>query len=125
MNKKELAKFKKAIEAEREKVLHDLGILGEEINSLSSSKGSRKQGYSNHMADIGTDSMEQEQTFLHASQGYDYLNALESALKRIENGTYGICADCSGKIPTKRLEAYLAAELCITCKAKREKQHRN
>lgn len=124
MNKKDLARFKKVIEAEREKVLYDLGMLGEEINSLSSSKGGKKQGYSNHMADIGTEAMEQEQTFLHASQGYDYLNALESALKRIELGTYGICEECSGKIPTKRLEAYPAAKLCITCKAKREKQHR-
>lgn len=124
MNKKELNKFKKAIEAERKKVLDDLGMLGEEINSLASSKNSRKQGYSNHMADIGTEAMEQEQTFLHASQGYDYLNALESALKRVEKGTYGICEECSGKIPTKRLEAYLAAKLCITCKAKQEKEYR-
>ena len=122
MNKRDLAKFKKAIEAERTKVLHDLGMLGEEINSLSSSKGSKKQGYSNHMADIGTEAMEQEQTFLHASQGYDYLNALENALKRIDKGTYGTCEECSGTIPLKRLEAYLAAKLCITCKAKREKQ---
>lgn len=125
MNKRELARFKKMIEAEREKVLEDLGLLGDEISSISSQKGSRKQGYSNHMADIGTDAMEQEQTFMHASQGYGYLNALDKALKRIEKGTYGICEDCSGKIPTKRLEAYLAAELCISCKAKREKKHRS
>lgn len=124
MKKNDLAKFKKIIEAEREKVLDDLGHLGEEINSMSSNKSGGKQGYSNHMADIGTDAMEQEQTFLHASQGYDYLHALEDALKRIEKGTYGVCEECSGDIPQKRLEAYPAARLCISCKSKQEKLHR-
>jgi DnaK suppressor protein len=124
MTKKELARFKKLIETEREKVLNDLGIIGDELTAFAADKSGRKQGYSNHMADIGTDAMEQEQTFMHASQGYGYLSALESALKRIERGMYGVCEECSGIIPTKRLEAYLAARLCITCKSKREKLHR-
>ena len=77
------------------------------------------------MADIGSDAMEQEQAFLHASQGANYLGALDDALDRIEKGTYGVCEECSGKIPAKRIQAYLAARLCVDCKSKLEKLQRS
>ncbi|UCG53454.1 MAG: TraR/DksA C4-type zinc finger protein [Candidatus Latescibacterota bacterium] len=125
MNKRELARFRKLVEEERERVLKKLGVIGEEISDRTSNKASGSQGYSNHMADIGSDAMEQEQAFLHASQGTDYLRRLDDALKRIEDGTYGVCEECSSKIPVKRLEAYLAAKLCVDCKSKQEKLQRS
>ena len=91
----------------------------------TSSKSSGNQGYSNHMADIGSDAMGQEQAFMHASQGNEYLRRLDDALKRVEAGSYGVCDECDDKIPVKRLEAYLAAKLCVTCKSKREKLQRS
>ena len=125
MNKRELEKFKKLIMAERERVAAKLDSIEESINDRSSSQPSGAQGYSNHMADIGSDAMEQEQAFLHASQGADYLRQLDEALDRIERGTYGICDECGGKIPVKRLEAFLSAYLCIDCKSKQEKLQRS
>jgi RNA polymerase-binding protein DksA len=125
MNKKDLARFKRLIEVERERVVGQLDSIEEAINDRSSSQASGSQGYSNHMADIGSDAMEQEQAFLHASQGTDYLRQLDDALKRIEDGTYGVCEECSGKIPLKRLEAYLAARLCVDCKSQQEKLQRS
>lgn len=125
MNKRELKRFKKLIEEEKAKVLNDIGMVEEEIAGMSASKGSGKAGYSNHMADIGTDAMEQEQAFLRASKGVDYLVSLEEALKRIDIGNYGICELCQSKIPTKRLEAFLAARLCIQCKSSQEKLRRS
>ena len=124
MNKKDLARFKKLIEKERERVISDLGLIEEEIDALSSGQGSGSRGYSNHMADIGSDAMETEQAFLHASQGTGYLRKLDDALKRIEKGTYGTCEVCSGKISVKRLEAYPGARMCIECKSKQEKLQR-
>lgn len=124
MNKRELAKFEKLILDEMNRVREKLGVIGEEISDRTENKASGSQGYSNHMADIGSDAMEQEQAFLHASQGTEYLNRLEVALKRIRDGSYGICEECSSKIPTKRLEAYLAADLCVECKSKQEKLQR-
>jgi DnaK suppressor protein len=125
MNKKELARFRKLIEAERERVRRNIGIIEEEISDRTSNKASGNQGYSNHMADIGSDAMEQEQAFLHASQETEYLKQLEDALKKVDEGTYGECEDCSGTIPVKRLEAYLAARLCVACKSKQEKLQRS
>ncbi|MFQ5510383.1 MAG: TraR/DksA family transcriptional regulator [Candidatus Krumholzibacteriia bacterium] len=125
MNKKDLARFKKRIEAERGRVAGKLDVIGEGISDRTASQSAGNQSYSNHMADVGSDAMEQEQAFLHASQGADYLRALDEALKRIEAGKYGVCEICAGKIPVKRLEAYLAARLCITCKSEQEKFQRS
>ncbi len=125
MNKKELARFRKLIDAERDRVRRVLGIIEEEISDRTSNKASGNQGYSNHMADIGSDAMEQEQAFLHASQETEYLKQLEDALKRVDDGSYGQCEECSGTIPLKRLEAYLAARLCVACKSKQERLQRS
>ena len=125
MTKKELARFRKLIENEREKVHQKLGVIEEEISDRAANQGGAGQAYSNHMADIGSDAIEQEQAFLHASQGSDYLRLLDDALRRIDNETYGNCEECEGKIPIKRLEAYLPARLCIDCKSKQEKLHRS
>jgi DnaK suppressor protein len=124
MNKRELQRFRKLIEKDKQSVLEKLGMIEEELEGLRAS-GSGNQSYSNHMADIGTDAMEQEQAFLHASQGTDYLLALEDALKRVEKGTYGTCESCGSKIPNRRLEAFLAARLCVDCKSKFEKLPRS
>lgn len=125
MNKKELARFRKLIQAERERVRRNIGVIEEEISDRTSNKASGNQGYSNHMADIGSDAIEQEQAFLHASQETEYLTQLDEALKRVDDGTYGECEECSGTIPLKRLEAYLAAMLCVVCKSKQEKLPRS
>lgn len=124
MNKKDLQRFRNLIEEERQRVLHRLGMIEEEIQGMAASQ-SGNQSYSNHMADIGSDVIEQEQAFLHASQGTDYLIALEAALRRIEKGTYGTCEDCGEKIPPRRLEAFLAARLCIKCQSRAEKMQRS
>ena len=124
MNKKDLQRFRKLIEDERLRVVQRIGMIEEEIQGMAASQ-SGNQSYSNHMADIGSDAMEQEQAFLHASQGTDYLMALEDALRRIDKGTYGICEECEEKIPPRRLEAFLAARLCIKCQSRLERLQRS
>ena len=123
MTKRDLQRFKKLIEEERERVLQRLGMIEEEIQGINS-RDTGNQSYSNHMADISSDAMEQEQAFLHASQGTDYLIALEEALRRVDKGTYGVCEECEEKIPPRRLEAFLAARTCVKCQSRLERIQR-
>jgi RNA polymerase-binding protein DksA len=55
------------------------------------------------------------------SQSSKQLEAIDAALLRIENGTYGICIQCGKHIPTERLEAIPFALLCIDCKRANER----
>jgi DnaK suppressor protein len=60
----------------------------------------------------------------HASlieRSEDRLRLIEQALARVENGTYGTCAECGENIPTERLKALPFALLCVDCQQKRGK----
>jgi DnaK suppressor protein len=48
------------------------------------------------------------------------LKAIEEALRRIDEGDYGICEDCDEEIPVGRLNAMPFAVRCIECQEKQE-----
>ena len=47
-----------------------------------------------------------------------------AALGRIQDGSYGTCADCGRSIPEGRLEARPEAARCVHCQAKRDRLRR-
>uniref|UniRef100_A0A7C4NT44 RNA polymerase-binding protein DksA n=1 Tax=Thermodesulfobacterium geofontis TaxID=1295609 RepID=A0A7C4NT44_9BACT len=52
------------------------------------------------------------------------LKKIEKALRKIEEGTYGICEACGTEIDEKRLIARPEATLCIDCKRAQERMER-
>ncbi len=49
------------------------------------------------------------------------LKDVEECLRKVNEGTYGICEDCGEEISEKRLHVIPTASLCIDCKEQREK----
>ena len=128
--KSKLNKFRKLIEKEIETVHRDIDELKEGV--LDSKKANESNVpdsvYSVHMADAGTDSHEKEKNFQFMVRENSYYQNLISALKRIDNGTYGICKQCAEEpknlcstcplIPEDRLMAVPIATMCVECKEK-------
>jgi len=50
------------------------------------------------------------------------LRAIEEAIHRIEQGSYGICMECENAIAPARLEAVPWTRVCIDCKARQQQQ---
>lgn len=48
------------------------------------------------------------------------LVAIDAALKRVADGSYGLCLDCGAAMPTARLHANPTALCCVACQDKRE-----
>ena len=48
------------------------------------------------------------------------IRRIQSALQRIDDGTYGVCEDCGDDIGTPRLKARPVTKLCINCKSRQE-----
>ncbi len=48
------------------------------------------------------------------------LQAIDEALRRIEDGSYGVCRDCGEPIAEARLNAIPWTRVCITCKEKQK-----
>ena len=46
--------------------------------------------------------------------------AIDDALTRLTEGTYGICAECGVEITERRLDAVPFAKLCVECQSKEE-----
>jgi DnaK suppressor protein len=60
----------------------------------------------------------------HASlieRSEDRLRLIHQALARVDNGTYGTCAECGDHIPRERLKALPFALRCVDCQLKRGK----
>lgn len=66
-----------------------------------------------HMADIGTDTYEQEFSLGLMDSERRLVREILDALKRIERGTYGICEGTGQPIPKGRLEANPWARYCV------------
>ena len=73
-----------------------------------------------HMADIGSDNFEQEFTLSLMETEEGTLDAVESAIEKIEDGVYGECDECGGQISKARLQAIPYTPLCIKCAQKLE-----
>lgn len=53
------------------------------------------------------------------------LRLIEEALDKIEEGTYGTCEECGGKIPKGRMKAMPFALYCVDCKEMIEKEEKS
>ena len=119
MNKRDLKKFESLLLQERHRLATGIERLEE---------GSLYQPASDHVADVssyaevGTDNNERETALSLASGESDLLTDVMQALKRIEDGAYGVCPGCSKDIPKKRLEVFPAAACCVECQSKLEKE---
>lgn len=123
MDREDLEYFRKLLLEKKEALLKELDYLEETVigTSLKESSGNLSS-YSIHMADQGTDMQEREQAFLFAYREGRYMYHIDEALRRIEEGTYGICVECGQPISRERLEAVPHARLCIRCKTEEEKR---
>jgi len=99
-------------------------ILGNVTSMESESLRRDRSDLSNlpiHMADMGTDSYEIENTIGLMSSERKILVEIDDALSRIENGTYGICEADDEPIPKARLRAIPWARYCVRCATLMEK----
>ena len=106
LNEEDLKHFESRLLEERARIMREMGHLEStqlKVNPRDSS--GEVGGYSFHMADAGTDSMEREISFDIASKEGRLLREIDDALRRIYNGVYGICEASGAPISRARLEA--------------------
>lgn len=99
-------------------------ILAVEKEALSNSQKDASgdlSGYSIHMADLATDSYDREFSLSRASVDQKVIYQIDEALKRIEDGEYGICMSCGEQITKKRLKVVPHTKFCIACQNAEER----
>ena len=74
-----------------------------------------------HVGETATATLDREIDYTLGENSGQVLAEIDAALKRVEDGTYGICVSCGREIAVERLEAYPWASLCIDCKRQAER----
>ena len=77
-----------------------------------------------HQADLGSETFEREKDLSILEQVEAELADVEHALRRLDDGTYGICEACGRPIEDARLEALPAARFCVEDQAAAEQELR-
>ncbi len=118
LTKKEMKKFQELLEEKRKAVLERAReMLAVENMALDT----------NDLPDeMDLASSEYLQSFELRLRGREksLLSKLDLALKKIEDGTFGVCEICEEPIGKKRLEARPETTLCIKCKEDQEREER-
>ncbi len=123
LDKKGLSEFKKLIFKRKEEILEGIKHISEDTLKKSQKDAAGDiSSYTYHMADVATDTYDREFSLGLASNGREALYELDDALKRIEDGTFGICEDCKQSITKNRLKAVPYARFCVKCQEKKEKK---
>jgi RNA polymerase-binding transcription factor DksA len=66
----------------------------------------------NHLADLATETIDREIDYTLEENSGNVLREIEAALKRIDNGSYGLCTACGKPIEPERLEYLPWATQC-------------
>jgi len=113
----ELAEFKQLILDKLEKARADLKLLTEAYTNYSDSD-TNDTSPTFKVLEEGQQVLSKEENARLADRQRRFINNLEAALIRIENGTYGICRETGKLISKERLRAVPHATLSIEAKNK-------
>jgi RNA polymerase-binding protein DksA len=112
--------FRNRLREERKRVKEAIDYLHEE-NPGSVEDETQDSTADNHPADVATVTFDRELDYSLEENEGRLLAAIDSALARIDEGTFGICRTCAQPIAEERLEALPWTTQCIDCKRKEER----
>jgi RNA polymerase-binding transcription factor DksA len=125
MKKAEIKPFKEMLLGMRARLRGNVSTLADAALAKSGSGASGgSSAIPSHIADMGSETYEQDNTLSLMNNEGEVLGQIEAALERIEEGNYGSCVECSGRIPKMRLKAIPYTPYCVKCATKIESASR-
>jgi DnaK suppressor protein len=96
-------------------------VLREIDNDLKEGReGTKDDGMDTY--DLASEERDREINFILSDREREKVLAIQEALERIEDGSYGICESCESDIAPGRIEALPFTRLCVNCQSDREKE---
>jgi RNA polymerase-binding protein DksA len=111
----DVERFKELLVEERRRVVDAIEYLHKE-NPGSIEDETDDETTDNHIAETATVTVDREIDYTLEENSEHVLAEIEGALKRIEEGTFGVCVNCGKPIAEERLAAIPWATYCIDCK---------
>lgn len=111
----DIAKAEKALKQERAQLVHQLDELG----AAESGELRSDLDFGESFADAAAVTAERTEILGLVDSLKGQLDDIDTALARIETGSYGRCDRCGEDIGEDRLEFRPASVLCVSCKSKK------
>ena len=115
-------RFRELLLDERKRVIAAIQNLHDDHPGTLSDETGEDAVYDNHLADTATETYDRELDYTLEENSQHVLSEIDAALRRIEEGTYGICTNRGEQIPVERLEARPYATLCIDCQREQDRR---
>ena len=109
----EIDELRTRLEAERGELADQLTTIEDQAFAATQSDMSGDVGVDDESADAGTATFEREKELSIEQNVRDLIQKIDRALKRIDDGTYGICEVCGKPIEKARIKALPYVDLCI------------
>ncbi len=94
---------------------HDIAVKTEQIAESGDELDPERGGVTNHVSDDANETVEQEMMLSLQMTAERQLDRVRQAIVRLDEGTYGTCANCGREITPARLDARPWAIYCIDC----------
>jgi DnaK suppressor protein len=91
------------------------GVVSDALRQANGDVSGNLSNVPMHLADLATDTFEQEMSASLLTNARQLQTEVAAALDRMENGTFGTCAECSCDIGEGRLEALPYTRYCVDC----------
>lgn len=116
IDKKVLTEIKEDLISRKKQILDNLADISQNDNHEADGVGAKFPEYGDK-ADENAQEISDYTTNSATERVLEKtLEDIDGALKRIEDGSYGICKYCQQSISPKRLKARPVASSCISCK---------
>jgi RNA polymerase-binding protein DksA len=112
--------YREMLIGERERVSTAIQHMHDD-NSVSIEEETGEETYDNHLADSATATLNREIDYTLEENAENVLAAIDEALGRIDQGTFGTCGRCGKPIAEERLDALPYTNRCIDCKRLEER----
>ena len=113
-------RFRKRLLEERQRAQEALDYLHQENQGLIQDETQEIQS-DNHPGDVATATFDRELDSTLEENEERLIGAMDAALRRIDDGSYGMCGSCGQPIAEERLEALPWTTRCIDCKRREER----
>ncbi|MGE5560009.1 MAG: TraR/DksA C4-type zinc finger protein [Chloroflexota bacterium] len=120
MDRERLERYRRRLLGERRRYSHIEEVMSEEFGEQRGYTQSELSNYDNHPADMASETFEREKDYSLLGNVRFFLEKIDNALERIDEGTYGTCERCGAEIGDERLDAMPMTTLCKACKEAEE-----
>ena len=123
--KGQMKTFRQLLITVRQKLAEEIKTIAREASTTPRDASGDLSAYTVHMADMAADTYDRELSMNLVSSEQEMLYQIDDALKRLDDGSFGVCQQCSQPIAMSRLKAVPYASMCITCQRTKEQQSKN